>query len=116
MSGILPLLAVMWLEIRLDLDVFAYVNTKVYAESLEISEDLTLQLMELVTRAGAAFALPSQAYIEPGIGRDAERATAAEGSVAEWRERNELYLPSYPAEKISELRGALPYPPPGSPG
>jgi MscS family membrane protein len=102
-------------EYSLDLDVFAYMNTNVYSESLEISEDLTLQLMEIVASAGAAFALSSQAYVEPGIGRDAERATAAEGRVTEMRERGELYLPSFPSEAISELRGSLPYPPPGAP-
>jgi MscS family membrane protein len=102
-------------EYSLDLDVFAYMNTNVYSESLEISEDLTLQLMEIVNRAGAVFALSSQAYIEPGIARDAERATAAEGRVGEMRNRNELYLPSFPSETISELRGSLPYPPAGAP-
>ena len=33
---------------------------------------------------------------------------------AQWRERDALYLPRFPDDKISELRGTLQYPPSGS--
>jgi MscS family membrane protein len=103
-------------EQSLDLDVFAYVDTQNYGEYLEIAEDLSLRIMEVVTRAGSGFALPAQiTYLETGAGIDAEQARAAEAHVGEWRERGELYLPSFPDEQIAALRGSLPYPPEGAP-
>jgi MscS family membrane protein len=103
-------------DYSLDLDVFAYVDTRDYGEFLEISEDLNLRILEIVEQAGASVAIPSQTtYVESGSGIDAERARAAEARVGEWRERRELYLPHFPEETVSELRGSLPYPPEGSP-
>jgi MscS family membrane protein len=103
-------------EWSLDLDVFAYVATQDYGEFLEIAEDLNLRLMDVVRRAGSGIALPSRTtYVESGAGVDAERRQAAEAEVGEWRSRRELFLPSFPEPAIAELRGALPYPPEGSP-
>jgi len=45
---------------------------------------------------------------------NADAARAAEQKVDEWRGQNALYLSNFPDEKISELRGSLPYPPEGS--
>jgi MscS family membrane protein len=99
----------------LDLDVFAYIDTRDYGEFLEIAEDLNLRIMEIVTTAGSGFALPSQTtYLESGLGLDAERARAAEAHVGAWREKQELYLPRFPEDKVAELRGSVPYPPEGS--
>jgi MscS family membrane protein len=103
-------------DYSLDLDVFAYVDSRDYGEYLEIAEDLNLQIMDIVARAGSAIAVPSQtAYLESGSGLDAERARAAEARVGEWREKRELYLPRFPEREIAQLQHSLPYPPEGSP-
>ena len=76
-----------------------------------------MQLENFSSRAGSSFAFPSQTlYVESGSGLDAERTEHAEREVAQWRDHNALYLPRFPAEKISELHGTVEYPPPGSPG
>jgi MscS family membrane protein len=103
-------------DCSLDLDVFAYLDTTDYGEYLEIAEDLHLRIMGIVLEAGSGFAMPSRTnYVETGSGLDGERARAAEASVERWREKGELYLPSFPDERIDELRGSLPYPPEGAP-
>ena len=100
----------------LDLEVFAYVDVTDYGEFLEIAEDLNLRIMDIVAEAGTGFAFPSQTtYLEQGDGIDAERARTAERRVAEWREREGLFLPRFPKEAIEELDGTLDYPPRGAP-
>jgi len=100
----------------LNLRIFAYIDVTAYGEFLEVAEDLNLRIMDLVEQAGAAFALPSQTlYMERGKGSDEQVVQAAESQVREWRERQSLYLPNFPSEKIEELRGTLDYPPQGSP-
>jgi small-conductance mechanosensitive channel len=99
----------------LDLEVFSYVNVTDYGEYLEIADDLNLRIMDIVAAAGSSFALPSQTtYIEKGLGRDRDRARAAEEQVKEWRKRRELCLPRFPHEKIVEIDNTLEYPPDGS--
>jgi MscS family membrane protein len=99
----------------LDLEVFTYIDVTDWGEFLEIAEDLNLRIMDIVQEAGSAFALPSQTlYSEQGQRPDNQRADAAEQKVHEWREGHRLFLPKFPAETIAELKGSLPYPPPGS--
>jgi MscS family membrane protein len=99
----------------LDLEVFAYIDVTDYGESLEVAEDLNLRIMDIVKEGGSAFALPSQTlYSEQGQRPDNQLTRAAEEKVHEWREGHQLFLPKFPAEKIAELKGSLPYPPPGS--
>jgi MscS family membrane protein len=45
-------------EWSLDLDVFAYLDTTDYGESLEIAEDLNLRIMAIVEQAGSGLAVP----------------------------------------------------------
>ena len=100
----------------LDFEIFAYVRVTDFGEYLEVAEDINLRLMDIVERAGSSFAFPSMtAYIESGTGLGDERARRAEAQVREWRERNLLYLPGFPSDKIAELGGTLDYPPTGSP-
>jgi MscS family membrane protein len=99
----------------LDLEVFAYIDVTDWGEFLEIAEDLNLRIMDIVKEAGSAFALPSQTfYSEQGQRPDNQLAGAAEQKVHEWREGHQLFLPKFPTETIAELKGSLPYPPPGS--
>lgn len=80
-----------------------------------MAEDLNLRIMDIVQEAGSTIAIPSQTlYSETGQKLDAQRARAAEEKVSQWREGHKLFLPSFPAEEIAELKGSLPYPPPGS--
>jgi len=103
-------------ESSLNLDVFAYIDTRDYSEFLEIAEDLNLRITDIVAEAGTSFALPSQtAYLEQSAGSDTERAQTAESHVRAWREKKELFLPRFPEGEIAKLRGSLPYPPEGSP-
>ncbi len=100
-----------------DLEVFAYLATTDYVESLEIAEDLNLRVMDIVAAAGTEFAVPAQIqYDVPGKELDQGRARTAEAMVKEWRVQQALYLPNFPQEKIAELRGSVAYPPAGSPG
>ena len=63
----------------LDLEVFAYVDTRDWAEFLEIREDLYLRFMDAVKEAGTALAIPSSTtYLEkdgfpPQAGEPQER-------------------------------------------
>ncbi|MDX2169318.1 MAG: mechanosensitive ion channel family protein [Deltaproteobacteria bacterium] len=101
----------------LDLEVFAYVLGADFDEFLAVAEDLNLRIMGIVEAAGSGFAFPSRTiYVEAGSGVDGERRRRAESEVAGWREREALYLPGFPPDKIRELRGTLAYPPSGSPG
>ncbi len=71
--------------------------------------------MDIVREAAPSFAFPTQTtYIERGKGLDGELARQAESRVKERKEHKALYLPEFAPEKISELRGSLDYPPPGS--
>ena len=45
----------------IELDVFAYIGTSVYADFLEIAEELNLAIMEIVADSGAQFAVPIRA-------------------------------------------------------
>ena len=66
---------------------------------------------------GIAVALAAQKTIENLFGGlKAERVREISEKVQRWRESNEIYLPNFPAAKIEELKGTLPYPPEGSPG
>jgi len=100
----------------LDIEVLAYANTKDWAEFLGIREDIFLRIMEIIEASGSGFAFPSQTvYMGKDDGLNAERIREISEEVQRWRERNEVFLPNFPADKIAELKGTLPYPPEGSP-
>lgn len=102
-------------ESSLNLDIFAYIDVTDYGESLEVGEDLNLRIMGVIAKAGSGFALPQNLYMERSKGLDRERAGEAESQVTKWKEEQALYLPNFPLDKISSLRGSLDYPPVGSP-
>jgi MscS family membrane protein len=100
----------------LDLEVFAYANTSDWNEFLGIREDVYLRIMDIIEASGTGFAFPSQTLY---LGRDGAPSPERAGQIAEevrgWRERNEVFLPSFPPEQIAAIENTLAYPPQGSP-
>jgi len=100
----------------LDIEVLAYVNTTDWPEFLGIREDIFLVIMDIIEASSSGFAFPSQTlYMGKDDGLNAERVREISEEVQRWRERNEVFLPNFPAAKIEKLKGTLPYPPEGSP-
>jgi MscS family membrane protein len=100
----------------LDIEVLAYVNSTDWAEFLGIREDIFLRIMDIIEASGSGFAFPSQTlYMGKDDGLNAQRVREISETVQNWRERNEIYLPNFPVNKIEEIKCTLPYPPEGSP-
>lgn len=57
-----------WENDKLNVEVFSYVNVRDYNKYLEIRENLTLQILDAVSRSGTALAFPSQTLY---MGREA---------------------------------------------
>ena len=73
--------------------------------------------MDVIKDAGTELAIPAQ--IEYKIDKKPLEETQireTENRVQEWRTRRALYIPTFPPERIRELRGSLDYPPEGSAG
>jgi MscS family membrane protein len=100
----------------LDIDIFAYVHATDFSEYLGIAEDLNLRIMDIVAESGTGFAFPSNTtYVAKDEGTDPEKTRRAEESVRGWVEREELYLPGFPEERIEALEQAIEYPGKGAP-
>ena len=70
----------------LNLDVFAYVKEQDYARYLTVAEELNFAIMEIVEKAGARLALPSQElYLNHGENPTDDTAGAGESSVDDRR-------------------------------
>ena len=96
----------------LDIEVFAYVTASTFDEFLEVQEDLSLRVMEVVAQAGCAFAFPSRTlYLGRDTPADADAVRAAEVQVREWSGAGELPLPRFPPERIAALKDTIQYPP-----
>jgi len=80
----------------LDVELFVYVRTRDYGDFLAVREDLCLRVMDVVTTAGTAFALPAQTNYSSAAGIDSERAGAAVAEVQRWRSEGKLPLPEFP--------------------
>ncbi len=103
-------------DYSLDLEIFAYVNVTDWSEFQEVAEDLNLRIMDVIHQAGSGIAQPAQTIrVQRADPRNEEHLQQAEEQVKTWRKNNALYLPSFPQEKINELRSTLDYPPMGSP-
>lgn len=99
----------------LDLEIFAYIDTRVFDDFLEVREDLLLRIMDVVEASGTGFAFPSQTlYMARDQGISEEKTQAAEETVKNWRAKGELQLPGFDPERIRELKDSIPYPPEGS--
>jgi MscS family membrane protein len=100
----------------LDLEIFAYVDTSDWNEFLGIREDIYLRIMDIVEASGSGFAFPSQTlYLGKDDAPTAERAGEVAEEVQRWRERNEVFLPNFPAEHIAAIENTIAFPPEGSP-
>jgi MscS family membrane protein len=99
----------------LDIEVNAYVATRVWEDFLGVREDLLFRMAEIVTDAGSGFAFPSQTtYFTRDSGLDKERQQAAEETVAEWRNASRLPYPDMTNETLDKLHGTLDWPPKGA--
>jgi len=61
--GALPVRFVGAGQYSLDIEVFAYIRTSDYDEFLKIQQDLLLRIMDAISAAGTALALPTQASV-----------------------------------------------------
>ena len=103
-------------EHSLDLEVFAFLDVTNPDNFTEVAEDLNLRIMDIIAKSGTELALPAQTlYVQRGRDLDKTKLEETENCVQEWRDNHELFLPSFPQEKIAELQGSLDYPPVGSP-
>jgi MscS family membrane protein len=100
----------------LDIDIFAYVFATDFSEYLGVAEDLNLRIMDIVSESGTGFAFPSNTtYLAKDEGTDPEKTRRAEETVHGWVEREELYLPGFPDERIAALAESIEYPKKGAP-
>ena len=100
----------------LDLEIFAYVNSKDWGEYLGIREDLNLRIMDIVAEAGTGFAFPSQTnYFARDSGLDDESGRQAEAAVEAWRDAGRLPFPDFDKGTQWEIQDILEFPPKGSP-
>ena len=96
--------------------MFAYVTTSNREEFFSIREDILLRIMDIVEQSGTGFAFPSQTlYFGRDDGLDARRTEVAEAEVRQWRDEGRLPFPDFSSEQVQQMRGAVAYPPPGSP-
>jgi MscS family membrane protein len=101
----------------LNVEVYAFVNTRDYEECLGIQEDLNLRIIDIVAKAGTGFAFPSQtAYLGRDTGLNAERGREAETRVQEWRSKGQLPFPEFDEVLRGEKEDILDYPSEGTPG
>jgi len=99
----------------LDLEVFAYVQTAVWDEFLQVREDILLRFMDIISQSGTGFAFPSQTlYLGRDTGLDQDKAREAEKQVQAWRDRGELPFPEFSRDAVQCIDGTLDYPPIGS--
>ena len=99
----------------LNVEVYAYVMTRDWAEFLGIREDILLRVMEIVEQGGASIAFPSRTlYLGRDRGLDETKAQAAEAEVRAWREEGSLPFPNFSPEQADRIRGSIVYPPFGT--
>jgi MscS family membrane protein len=78
----------------LDVEIFAYLSSRDWAEFLGLREELFLRIIGIVADSGTAFAFPSQTlYFGRDAGLDQSRTEAAESQVRQWREAGHIPFP-----------------------
>lgn len=100
-------------SLRLEINCYILVST--LDTSLEVKEDLLLRIMDIVTESGSGFAFPSQTlYFAQDDGVSEEKSRMASEKVKNWRENEELQVPRFHPDKITEIEDSIVYPPEGS--
>ncbi len=101
----------------LQIEIFSYVHANDFSDFLEVQEDLSLRIMDIVGASGASFG-HGATTVYRAAGPDAqslgERRLAAEAKVRQWRDAGELQLPRFDPTRIDALKATLDYPPKGS--
>ena len=104
-----------WDSFHEEIEITAYIEAANLDGSQEVQEDLLLRILDIVAQSGTDFAFPSQTlYMARDKGTDADKTTDTNDIVKQWREANELHLPSFTPEHIEKLKGSVKYPPEGS--
>lgn len=86
----------------LDIEVFAWLETRDFVEFTALREELNYRVMEIVERAGTSFAFPSQTlYLARDGAPDPELRRAAEEEVRRRSEAGELAVPE-PSPELKE--------------
>jgi len=99
----------------LDIEIFAFANTRLFPEFSAIREDVLLRIIDTIKESGTDFAFPSQtAYLARDGGLDAERGEAAAAQVQRWRDDDNLPFPDYTPDQKEAMADRLDYPPEGS--
>ena len=80
--GVMPVRFVGAGSYSLDIEVFAYIRTTDYDEYLQFQQDLLLRIMDAISAAGTALAIPTQASIayEVSNHREQDRTSYLEGA------------------------------------
>ena len=103
-------------DFSLNLEIFAYVMTADWNDFLAVQEDLVLRIMDIVRKAGTAFAIPSQTvYHSRDAGLDIEQQQAAGKQIRELASAHELAFPDFTEDYRRKIKDTLDYPPAGSP-
>ena len=98
-----------------DVEVFAYLRCQSQNTFLAIQEDILLRIEDIIVEAGTGFAFPSQtAYLARDQGINADKGSAAEAEVADWRAENLLPFPEFEPNRKAEIEDTLDYPPTGA--
>ncbi|WP_296147285.1 mechanosensitive ion channel family protein [uncultured Flavobacterium sp.] len=100
-------------SLRMEINCYILVST--LDTSLEVKEDLLLRIMDIVTESGSGFAFPSQTlYFAQDEGVSEEKTKMASEKVKAWRENEDLQVPRFHADKITEIEDSIVYPPEGA--
>lgn len=99
----------------LKIEMYTYVEAPAFDAFQEVQEDLLLRIMDIVSKSGTDFAYQSQTlYFAKDHGVSEEKINQATEKVQQWKEENEMQLPSFSSQQIKKLKGTIDYPPNGS--
>jgi len=100
-------------SLRMEINCYILVST--LDTSLEVKEDLLLRIMDIVAESGSGFAFPSQTlYFAQDEGVSEEKTRTASEKVKTWKENEELQIPRFHTDKITEIEDSIVYPPEGA--
>jgi len=99
----------------LRLEIYSYINVVNYDTSLEVREDLLLRIMEVISESGTSLAFTSQRiYLAKDAGLSEEKTATVSEKVKTWTANEELQVPRFHPDKISEIEDSIVYPPEGA--